>query len=153
MKATLILSTLILLAAWTGCSDNMNVTDPLSTNHYAQNQPNHSTDPSDPELVWSLNELKVWTVSDAVVENKATYVRPPQVPALVPDTRYMISFDITTDADKSANGYMPFVSVSRDSRILYEGSDFNVTGEVTVHKELQFTNSEFSQIQFYIALF
>jgi hypothetical protein len=84
MKATLIFSIVILLAAIAGCSDNMNVTDPLNATHNVQKQPNHTQDQGKGELVWSLRELKVWTVSGDVVENKATYIKTSPVPPMEP---------------------------------------------------------------------
>lgn len=152
-KAALVLTAVVFFASWAGCSDNMNVTDPLSSNHYAQNQPNNSWDPSNSELIWSLNELKVWTVSESSVENKASYVRPPDFPPLVPENGYRIIFNVTTNAEKFTNGYEPYVSVSKDSKTIFEESNFGYTGETSVSKEIRLRESEFSYIEFYIALF
>jgi hypothetical protein len=154
MKATLILLTLIFAAAWAGCSDNMNVTDPFDGhNGIVQNQPKHTTDNGNSVLIWSLNELKVWTVSESMVDNKASYLNPPPVPALQTAKGYMITFEVTTNADRGTNGYAPLVRVSKDDATLYEGSDFTVAGETSVFKEIRFREGEFNQILFYIALF
>jgi hypothetical protein len=154
MKATLILITLIFAAAWAGCSDNMNITDPLEGhNSIVQNQPNHTTDNGIGELLWSLDQLKVWTVSESVVENKATYLNPPPVPPLVSTSGYLITFNVSTNAERTTNGYAPLVRVSKDAETMYEESDFTSSGEVSENKEIRFRECEFSQIAFYIALF
>lgn len=154
MKTTLILLTIIFAAAWAGCSDNLNLTDPLEGhNSYVQNQPNHTADNGEPVLLWSLDELKVWTISEEIVENKAVYNSAPPVPPLVPTKEYMVAFDVSTNAEKTASGYVPLVRVYKDDRTEYEGSDFNSRAETTVHKEIRFKGGSYSQIKFYIALF
>jgi hypothetical protein len=152
MKTTLILLTLIFAAAWAGCSDNMNITDPFEGhNGIVQNQPNHTTDIG--QLIWSLDELKVWTVSESMVENKASYLAPSPVPINSLTTGYMITFDVSTNAERSTNGYAPLVKISKDSEILYEGSDFTSSGETSEYKEVFFRANQFSSVSFYIALF
>lgn len=153
MKTTLILLTIIFAAAWAGCSDNLNVTDPLGGhNSYVQNQPNHPADSDNGELLWSLDELKVWASSQSIAENKAVYKSPPRVPPLVSTRGYKVSFDVSTNADRTTNGYAPLVEVYKDDGTMYSGYDFTSGGESPVHKEIDFKGT-FSQIKFYIALF
>ena len=186
MKTTLILLTIIFAAAWAGCSDNVNLTDPLEGhNSIAKNQvkPNvYEKDPTidqrDPatdqrkpatdlrkpatdlkkpaeelgtiELLWSLDELSVKATSENEVEDKAIY-NNPSVPASSND--YLITFDVSSNAERFVNGYSPYVNVSKDDRTMYSGSDFTSSGDTWVHKELKFRNGTFSQISFYIALY
>ena len=153
MKATLILLTAIFAAFLISCSDNLNVTDPLEGhNSYVQNQPSHPNDYGQNELLWSLDELKVRTISDNIVENKAVYKSPPRVPPLVPSKGYKVSFDVSTNADRSTNGYAPLVEVYRDNATMYSGYNFTFGGESSVHKEIDFKGT-FSEVKFYIALF
>ena len=171
MKTTLILLTIIFAAAWAGCSDNLNVTDPLGgQNSIVKNQvePNvYEKDPTvddrDPidqrkpasdlgnvEQLWSLDELSVKATSESETENKATYDNP-SVP--VSSNDYLISFDVSSNAERFANGYSAFVKVSKDDAAMYTGSDFSSEGNAWVHKELRLKNGTFSQISFYIALY
>jgi hypothetical protein len=153
MKTTLILLTIIFAAAWAGCSDNMNITDPLGGNNSnVQNQPNHPTDLGNGTPIWSLDELKVWTVSEDIAENKAVYNNPPPVPPSTSTRKYMISFDVSTNAEKTTNGYSPLAKVYKDRATMYSESDFTSSGETSVHKEIYF-RGDFSQIKFYVALF
>ena len=153
MKATLILLTTIFAAFLVGCSDNINVTDPLEThNSYVQNQPNHPNGYGNDELLWSLDELKVRAMSENIVENKAVYKRPPLVPPLVSTKGYKVSFDVSTNADRTTNGYAPLAEVYRDEVTMYSGYEFTSSGESSVHKEIDFKGT-FSQVKFYIALF
>jgi hypothetical protein len=172
MKTTLILLTIIFAAAWAGCSDNLNVTDPLEgQNSIAKNQvePNvygkdpsndqrkpvtdlrdPATDKGDVELLWSLDELSVKATSENETEDKAVYDHQS---VLISSNEYLISFDVSSNAEWNTNGYSPYVSVSKDDRTMYSESDFTSTGDTWVHKELRFRNGSFSQIVFYIALF
>ena len=179
MKTTLILLTIIFAAAWTGCSDNLNVTDPLEgQNSIAKNQvePNvyekdptidehdptidqrkPATDLKDPatdlgnvELLWSHDELSIKATSENETEDKVTYENP-SVP--VSSNDYVISFDVSSNAERFVNGYSSYVSVSKDDRTMYSGSDFTSSGNAWVHKELRLKNGTFSQISFYIALY
>jgi hypothetical protein len=153
LKATLILLTTIFAAVMVGCSDNLNVTDPLGGhNGNVQYQPKTQFDNGKPELLWSLDELKVRTISENIVENKAVYKLPPSVPPLVPTRGYKVSFEVYSNAHKTTNGYTPLAEVYRDDAIMYSGSDFTSGGEASVHKEMDF-KGDFSQIKFYIALF
>jgi hypothetical protein len=186
MKTTLILLTIIFTAAWAGCSDNLNVTDPLEgQNSIAKNQLRPTVNEKDPtvdeqdptidqrkpatdltkpatdlrdpatnlgniELLWSLDELSVKATSENETEDKAVYDNPagPTSP-----NEYLITFEVSSNANWSTNGYSPYVSVSKDDETMYSGSDFFSGGEVWAHKELRFRNGTFSQIAFYIALF
>lgn len=164
MKTTLILLTIIFAAAWAGCSDNLNLTDPLEgQNSIAKNQVDPSVDEKDPtieqrnpegddgsiELLWSLDELSVKATSESKVEDEAFYDNT-SVPIMPSD--YLITFNVSSNAEVTANGYSPSVRVSKDDETMYTESHFASGGEVWAHKELRFRKGTFSQIAFYIAL-
>ncbi len=144
MKATLILSTLILLAAWTGCSDNMTGTDPLSQHDIASMQPNH-TGGGDPELLFKQEELSVKVSNDFMAQNKVTYANAP----FFGIASYVITFESKTNADRWSYG--PVVEVSKDEEVVFQETDPNVINNGDI-KEIRLDNVRFDAVKFYIAL-
>lgn len=158
IKAALILTAVVFFASWAGCSDNMNLTDPLSTNHNVQKQPNSTPDQHSPLLIWSYDELKVLTNTEGFASNRITYVKPEWIPPQENISGYLITFNASTNADCQSNGFTAYARVTRnseaeDEHILYEESVFNGTSDPYVGAEIKFGNVQFSEISFYIALF
>jgi len=151
MKTTLILSTIVMLLAWAGCSDNMNLTDPAGSQNIAQYQPTNGNYPDRPELLWSLNEFKVWTVSEGYVENKVTYNSPVPLPPLAGEHKYLITFDASSNADRFTNGYQAVAEVSKNGNLLLSVSDF-ANGDASIPNKVEFENSENFEITFHIVL-
>lgn len=162
MKTTLILSTIVMLLAWAGCSDNMNLTDPAGSQNIAQHQPT-SGYPDRPELLWSLNEFKIWTVSEGYVENKVVYTSPVPLPPLSGEHKYLITFDASSNADRSTNGYHAVAEVwlsngnqeaaeiTKNGELLYSVSDF-AGGDAAISNKVEFNNSGNFNICFHIVL-
>jgi hypothetical protein len=151
MKTTLILSTIVMLFVWAGCSENMNLTDPSGSQNIAQHQPNSGNIPDRPELLWSLDEFKIWTVSEGFVENKVIYNSPFPLPALSGEHKYLITFDASSNADRYTNGYEAVAEVSKNGNLLCSVSDF-AKGDAPVPNKVEFENSENFEICFHIVL-
>jgi hypothetical protein len=147
MKATIILSALILFSGLMGCSDNLNVTEPLN---YAKSQPNNNNTPR-VEILWEQKELAASTsfsTSDQF-ENRAYYYNPP----FTMIASYEVSFDVTTNAGKFTNGFLPLVKVSKDQEVVFESSSYpSAEGEATTHVTVNLDNVRFSELEVYIAL-
>ena len=148
MKATIIISTLILFTALMGCSDNLNITEPL---HYASGQPNNSDVPRI-EILWELQELTANTnfSISGQCENSAVYNNPP----FTMISSYQVSFDVYTNADKFTNGYRPLVQVFRNDEAVFESSAYpSESGELVSHVKIDLNNVRIDELKMYIALF
>jgi len=97
MKTTLILSTLILFSALMGCSDNLNITEPLQISS-AGNQPNHEQG----SWFWSCSKL---SVSEKEMSNQVT---SPSLPGSIRGIK--ITFKAATNSYRFSN-YMVNLSI------------------------------------------
>lgn len=153
MKTISIITTLILLAVFTGCSDNPVGTDVISQQNISDKQSNQylSNDnlSKDTVLLWSLDELSVHANNENLVENKITYSNPPFM--YVED--YLITFDVFTDADEYTNYYSPKAKITMDQETVYEAHNFpDLNPQGICHREVNLDNVRFDNLTFYVSL-
>lgn len=147
MKTTLIFASFILFAAFIGCSDNLNVTDPANEIYHENGQMNKNTGAG--TEIWKLEELSVYASNEPIVENKAIYSNPPFSWV----SSYLVTFDASTNANKLTNGYIPLIEVIKDGENVFDDSVFpQETGEEVSHFEIRFDNVRFTDLVFYVAL-
>lgn len=150
MKTTLIFASFILFAAFIGCSDNLNVTEPTNEISHESGQMKKNTGSGQVVEVWKLEELSVYASGEtAIAENKAVYTNPPF--SMI--SSYLITFDAYTNANKSTNGFIPLVEILKDGENVFDGSAFpKENGEEVSHFEIKLNNVRFTDLVFYVAL-
>jgi hypothetical protein len=150
MKATIILSTLVLFATLMGCSDNpttLETQDMLYNN--ATGQQKAPGNDGSTELVWTMDQLSVEIRNETLAENKCVYANLP----FTDIASYKIQFDVFTDANKFTNGYIPIVEVLKDEESVFQSSAFpNENGDLISHVGFRLTNTRFNELKFYVAL-
>lgn len=144
MKTISILSTLIFLTVFAGCSDNLIGTNQPAfentTNTLSSENPLSDNLTRKPELLWSLDEINVRASSETFVENKAIYNNPP----FMDPEDYLITFDVFTDADENTNCYRPTVNIYMDEEVVYEAQCFpDLNPQGICHREINMDNVRF----------
>ena len=149
MKATIILLALILFAAFMGCSDNVNLTDPSAQLSTENAQQKNKIDDGTPVPVWQFSELSVSASGETIAESKAVFNSPP----FTEISRYMITFDVYTDAYDKGSPYTPDVTILKDDEKVYHSSEFlNSDGTVSGRVEVKMDYTRFTNLIFHIAL-
>jgi hypothetical protein len=116
MKTLLILSTLMLMALITSCSDNSSLTG--TNDNLSQNSNKFSkTSQGVTELVWKSAELTILTRNfngeiELPIENLVSYNTPTHINGVT--TNYLIKFNGLTNANTF--GYAPFVKISSPNK-------------------------------------
>jgi hypothetical protein len=146
MKTTLILSVAILLAVFTGCSENTNLTGPKDQGNKTgiqQQQPGSGNS----ELIWKYDQLSINTDDESSLESKVAYI--PNPPTMYVE-RYLVTFDAMSTANRWTNGYEPYVHITKNGETAFESYD---TDSLNRHIEIELNYIRLSRLDFYIALF